>query len=172
MGCAEPLLRTNLFYPLPLRGRHAQWSCPTSRKPFAPVGRDDSARRKFDLCAERTPQSFTVHCSLFTEQDVRVLLRAADSRPYDGSRKFLPRADRDVCERRRWRIQRAKRSGSGRNLKPLLARRTNFGHRNRSRPPLRQKRQIVLLKICPSRSNFQTDCPGGQSLRALLEVQS
>ena len=37
----------------------------------------------------------------------------------------------NVCERRLRRMQRAKRSGSGQNLKPPSVRRTNFGHRNR-----------------------------------------
>ena len=33
------------LYRLPLRGRHAQWSCPTNVERTLAVGRDDSARR-------------------------------------------------------------------------------------------------------------------------------
>ena len=37
--------RTVRLYRLPLRGRHAQWSCPTNVERTLAVGRDDSARR-------------------------------------------------------------------------------------------------------------------------------
>ena len=64
------------LYCLPLRGRHAQWSCPTNVERTLAVGRDDSARRCRNYQMRTDPQSaenpaatvylFTIHDSPFT----------------------------------------------------------------------------------------------------------
>ena len=64
--------------------------------------------------------------------DCRVASLLAMTRMGDYLSILLRPASGDVCGRRRWRMQRAKRSGSGQNLKPPPARHTIFGHRNRN----------------------------------------
>ena len=48
------------LYRLPLRGRHAQWSCPTNMERTLAVGRDDSARR----CRNFRPRTNLFVCTV------------------------------------------------------------------------------------------------------------
>ena len=81
-----------------------------------------------------------MHLSAFSIFSMEALIKStrADVERFFGGLRFEKRRNTlctrkgDVCERRRWRIQRAKRSGSGQNLKPPSARRANFGYRNRN----------------------------------------
>ena len=77
---------------LPLRGRHAQWSCPTNVERTLAVGRDGSARR-CRSCRLRTNLSPCTVCRFADGGDMSPPYKRVHGNDNEGNRSaFLNRA--------------------------------------------------------------------------------